>query len=89
MDQNRRLPSGALDFTLPGQALSCPQRSGTGMFAKVVGGVTAVAVFFIYFEVIGNQPVIETVLGFALAAAAGGYAWWETDRRLRQRDHRP
>jgi hypothetical protein len=56
------------------------------MFAKVVGGVTAIAVFFIYFAVIGHKPVLETLLGIALAVVAGGYAWWETDRRVRQRD---
>jgi hypothetical protein len=55
------------------------------MLAKAVGGVTAVAVFFIYFAVIGHKPVLETLLGFALAVVAGGYAWWETDRRVRQR----
>jgi hypothetical protein len=59
------------------------------MLAKVVGATAAVAIFFLYFWVIGHWPVLEALLGFVLALAGGFYAWWETDRRVRRRSDAP
>jgi hypothetical protein len=56
------------------------------MLAKVIGAVAAVAIFFIYFSVIGHWPVLEALLGFVLALGGGLLAWYEADRRMRQRD---
>lgn len=56
------------------------------MFAKLVGAVTAVAVFMIYFWWRSTDPMLETALGFLLTAAAGLWAWWMTDRRLDRLD---
>ena len=56
------------------------------MFAKLVGAVTAVAVFLIYFWWRGTNPMLETALGFLLTASAGLWAWWATDRRLDRLD---
>lgn len=52
------------------------------MVAKVVGIVAGVAVFFIYFTVVGTHPVLETLLGVGLALVAGGGAWWLVDSRM-------
>ena len=52
------------------------------MFSKLVGAVTAVAVFLIYFWWRGTAAMVETAVGFLLTAAAGLWAWWATDRRL-------
>lgn len=59
------------------------------MLAKVVGVVAAVSIFVLYFSVIGHWPVVETLLGFALALAAGIVAWWEVDKRMRRRSRTP
>ena len=59
------------------------------MFAKLVGAITAVAVFMLYFWWRGTDPMFEVALGFLLTLAAGVWAWWATDRRLRQAERRP
>jgi hypothetical protein len=51
------------------------------VFAKLVGAVTAVSVFLLYFWWRGTDPMLETALGFLLTAAAGLWAWWATERR--------
>lgn len=56
------------------------------MFAKVVGAVTALAVFFLYFRLRGTDPVLETVVGILISLGAGFWAYLATGRRLsRQR----
>lgn len=52
------------------------------MFAKLVGAITAAAVFIIYFWWRGTDPVLETAIGLLLMAIAGLWAWWATDRRM-------
>lgn len=52
------------------------------MFSKLVGAVSAVAVFLIYFWWRGTAAMVETAVGFLLTAAVGLWAWWATDRRL-------
>lgn len=59
------------------------------MLAKVIGAIAAVAIFFVYFSVVGHWPVLEALLGFVLALAGGLFAWWETDRRMRGRGGTP
>ena len=59
------------------------------MLAKIVGAIVGGAIFFLYFSVIGHWPVLETLLGFALAVAGGLAASWETERRMRRRSGAP
>ena len=61
------------------------------MFAKIIGVVTAITIFFLYFKWRGTDPVIETLAGIVLALAGGGWAWWLTGRRQQrmQRDNVP
>lgn len=47
----------------------------------MVGAVAAVAVFTLYFWWRGTAAMLETSIGFLLAAAVGLWAWWATDRR--------
>ena len=61
------------------------------MFAKVIGVVTAIIIFFLYFRWRGTDPVLETLLGILLALLGGAWAWWLTGRRQQrmQRDALP
>lgn len=52
------------------------------MFAKVIGVVTAIIIFFLYFKWRGTEPVLETMLGILLALLGGYWAWRTTVRRL-------
>ena len=52
------------------------------MVAKIIGAVAAACIFFLYFAVIGTEPVLETLLGVVLSLAGGVWAWWEAGRRL-------
>jgi len=59
------------------------------VFAKIIGVVTAITIFFLYFKWRGTDPVLETLAGIVLALAGGGWAWWITGRRQQrmQRDN--
>ena len=54
------------------------------MFAKIIGVVTAIIIFFLYFKWRGTDPVLETMLGILLALLGGYWAWWATVRRQRR-----
>lgn len=56
------------------------------MFAKVIGIVTAIIIFFLYFKWRGTDPVLETMFGILLALLGGYWAWWATGRRQRRMD---
>ncbi len=51
------------------------------MFAKIIGVVTAITIFVLYFRWRGTDPVLETMLGILLALGGGSWAWWLTERR--------
>ena len=55
------------------------------MFAKFVGAIAAIVIFFVYFAIIGTSPVFETLVGVVLSLGGGAAAWWEIDRWLRRR----
>ena len=57
------------------------------MFAKIIGVVTAITIFFLYFKWRGTDPVLETLAGIVLALAGGGWAWWLTGRRQQRMQH--
>lgn len=61
------------------------------MFAKIIGVVTAIIIFFLYFSWRGTDPVLETMLGILLALLGGAWAWWVAGRRQQhlQRDSLP
>tara|TARA_R110000868_G_scaffold43803_6_gene146982 strand:- start:24934 stop:25143 length:210 start_codon:yes stop_codon:yes gene_type:complete len=60
------------------------------VFAKIIGVVTAITIFLLYFRWRGTDPVLETMLGILLALAGGTWAWWLTGRRQQrmERDSR-
>jgi hypothetical protein len=58
-----------------------PPNGGSSVFAKTIGVVTAVIIFFLYFSWRGTDPVLETMLGILLALLGGAWAWWVTGRR--------
>ena len=51
------------------------------MFAKIIGVVTAIIIFLLYFKWRSADPVLETVIGILLSLLAGFWAWWVTERR--------
>ena len=58
--------------------------------AKILGIVAATAVFALWFYLIGTWPVLQTLIGIALAAGAGLWAYRATDKWLtRSRDGQP
>ena len=54
------------------------------MFAKIIGVVTCVIVFMLYFKWRSADPVLETMIGILLSLLAGVWAWWATERRHRR-----
>lgn len=52
------------------------------MLAKSIGAAVGLAVFATYFAVTGAQPVITTLVGVALAGAAGLAVWKLAERHL-------
>ena len=57
------------------------------MFAKIIGVVTAIIIFLLYFKWRSADPVLETMIGILLSLLAGFWAWWATERRQqRMRD---
>lgn len=54
------------------------------MFAKIIGVVTAIIIFFLYFKWRGTDPVLETMFGILIALLGGYWAWWATGRRQRR-----
>lgn len=59
------------------------------MFAKIIGVVTAIIIFLLYFKWRSTDPVLETMIGILLSLLAGFWAWWATERRQqRMRDGR-
>ena len=54
------------------------------MFAKIIGVVTAIIIFFLYFKWRSADPVLETMFGILLALLGGYWAWWATGRRQRR-----
>ena len=44
------------------------------------------AIFTVYFAIVGANPVLETLLGVVLALLGGGLAWWFLDRRAQTKD---
>lgn len=54
------------------------------MFAKVIGAVTAIIIFLLYFKWRSADPVLETMIGILLSLLAGFWAWWATERRQRR-----
>jgi nicotinamide riboside transporter PnuC len=51
------------------------------VFAKIIGVVTAIIIFFLYFKWRGADPVLETMFGILLALIGGYWAWWVMVRR--------
>ena len=51
------------------------------MFAKIIGVVTAIIIFLLYFKWRSPDPVLETMIGILLSLLAGFWAWWVTERR--------
>ena len=51
------------------------------MFAKIIGVVTAIIIFLLYFKWRSSDPVLETMIGILLSLLAGFWAWWATERR--------
>ena len=51
------------------------------MFAKVIGVVTAIIIFLLYFKWRSADPVLETMIGILLSLLAGFWAWSATERR--------
>ena len=51
------------------------------MWSKTAGIVIGVAIFFVYFAIVGTNPVLETLLGVVLALAGGGGVWWYLEYR--------
>ena len=51
------------------------------MFAKIIGVVTAIIVFFLYFKWRGADPVLETMVGILLSLLVGAWAWRATGRK--------
>jgi len=59
------------------------------VFAKIIGVVTAIIIFLLYFKWRSTDPVLETMIGILLSLLAGFWAWWATERRQqRMRDGR-
>lgn len=56
------------------------------MLARFVGIVAGIAVFTVYFAIVGANPVLETLFGVALALISGGLAWLFLDKRSRTQD---
>lgn len=54
------------------------------MFAKIIGAVTAIIVFLLYFKWRSADPVLETMIGILLSLLGGFWAWWATERRQRR-----
>ncbi len=58
--------------------------------AKILGIVVASVVFELWFYLIGALPVLQTVIGIALAAGGGLWAYRARDKWLsRRRDGQP
>ncbi len=51
------------------------------MFAKVIGVVTAIIIFLLYFKWRSADPGLETMIGILLSLLAGFWARWATERR--------
>ena len=51
------------------------------MFAKVIGVLTAIIIFLLYFNWRSADPVLETMIDILLSLLAGFSAWWATERR--------
>jgi nicotinamide riboside transporter PnuC len=51
------------------------------VFAKVIGVLTAIIIFLLYFKWRSADPVLETMIGILLSLLAGFWAWWATERR--------
>jgi|TARA_B110000483_G_scaffold153490_1_gene182435 nicotinamide riboside transporter PnuC len=54
------------------------------VFAKIIGTVTAIIIFLLYFKWRSADPVLETMIGILLSLLAGFWAWWATERRQRR-----
>jgi peptidoglycan/LPS O-acetylase OafA/YrhL len=50
------------------------------MLSKTIGTAAGIAVFAMYFAVIGAQPVITTLVGVALAVGGGLLVWKLVER---------
>ena len=55
------------------------------MFAKVIGVLTAIIIFLLYFKWRSADPVLETMIDILLSLLAGFWAWWATERRQQRR----
>ncbi len=56
------------------------------MLARAAGVVAGLAVFAVYFALVGASPVLETLFGVAVALIAGVLAWRLVDRYARTND---
>lgn len=57
------------------------------MFAKIIGVLTAIIIFLLYFKWRSADPALETMIGILLSLLAGFWAWWAIERRQhRMRD---
>ena len=59
------------------------------MVAKIVGILAGIAIFAVYFALIGTRPVLESVLGVTLALVGGYWAFREVVRRLDRSREKP
>ncbi len=56
------------------------------MLARGAGIVAGLAIFTVYFAIVGANPVIETLFGVVLALLGGVLAWRLLERRAQTRD---
>ena len=56
------------------------------MLAKAAGIIAGLAIFVVYFAIIGANPVLTTLLGVLLALIGGLLAWWFLDRMVQPSD---
>ncbi len=57
--------------------------------AKYLGIFAAIAIFALWFYLIGTRPVLETVIGLALAVGGGLWTWRAVGKWLARRQDDP
>ncbi len=57
------------------------------MLARAAGVIAGLAIFIVYFAIVGVNPVLETLFGVVLALLGGVSAWWFLDRRAQTKDN--